>query len=252
LILIDYITQQNLFTFISDRPVDGLLAFTDWIKSKSFMMKFDLLPMFMLKDLEVYLRNQSHGYIIKPDRDAYDYVISPAKIVNAEGSEYSDYRHKIATFNRLYAESIELKDFDPNNTNDVKLAVALANRWAERKKQRNELYEDELYAFSRFLLAAKFSENLRFCAFSQDGELVGLASTEILSDKFAVGHFLKYDPAIKSIYYKLVSSMCVQLNNEGIQYLNIEQDLGIPGLREAKLKLRPIDYLEKFSLEIKA
>jgi hypothetical protein len=133
---------------------------------------------------------------------------------------------------------------------DIKKAAALANRWANRKKLKNEVYEYELYAFNRFLLAARDVDSLRFCAYELDGELVGLVAAEKLGNGYAIGHFLKYDPDVFGIYYHLVKAICLQLHEEKIDFINIEQDLGNPGLREAKMHLRPVNFLKKFTLEI--
>lgn len=247
----DYITQQKIYSFLSyANPEKNLDLLLSWMRSNSLQPKLDLLPEFMKHRLEMHLSALSADYTIADNRDAYDYVISPAKVAEALGAEYSDLRYKISKFDRLHGEKISSVDFDPRNPEDVRRASRLANRWAERKKARNELYEDELYAFNRFLLAAQYTDSMLYTAYEMDGELVGLASIEVVNESYAVGHFLKSDVSVSGIYYKLVHDMCRQLRELGVRYLNIEQDLGIGGLRDAKLKLRPVAFLKKFSLEL--
>lgn len=247
----DYISQQKIYSFLSyDDPESSLELMLQWMRSNSLQPRFSLLPEFMKDRLESHLRLINVPYRTSDDRDAYDYIISPSKVVDSKGADYSDLRYKMGKFNRLFGDRVKKTGFDPKNPEDAGKAARLANRWAERKKIRNELYEDELYAFNRFLQVAQRSPAMIYTAYEMDGELVGLASVEVVNKDYAVGHFLKSDISLTGIYYKLVHDMCCQLEDMRIPNLNIEQDLGIPGLREAKLRLRPVSFLKKFSLEI--
>lgn len=39
--------------------------------------------------------------------------------------------------------------------------------------------------------------------------------------------------------------------NLGYKFLNLEQDLGIPGLQQAKLSWNPVGYLKKYTIKQK-
>jgi len=78
---------------------------------------------------------------------------------------------------------------------------------------------------------------------------VALSILEIIDNKYAFTHFEKADianfPGIGSFLNQQVASL---LASHGIQYINIEQDLGIAGLRMSKRSYFPCGYLRKFSV----
>lgn len=251
LLLPDYTTQLPIATFLCRADYSqSMEEFLDLLSGRSLPAKFDLLPDVMIDRLQPYLQEKNYGFEAHENRGAHDYILDVEMVTKADGNEYSDFRYKRAKFKREYGESVKEVSFSPTNETDQRHASRLADKWAELKKLKNEIYEDEIYAFRRFLSVAKDISTMRYVALEHDGHLAGLASCEVLPTGYAIGHFLKYNTAYKGIYYTLVHRMCELLAAEGVKLLNIEQDLDIPGLREAKLRLRPVGFLKKYSLTV--
>ncbi len=247
----DYLTQKPKFTFIcNDNVADNFDELLSWLRHNNYELKLDFLPQFILKPLEAHLKTKKINYSIYPDRDSYDYVLDVNKSFNAIGKEFQDFRYKLSLFKRTYKDKLQFKDFNHKDPSHIKASMLLAGKWA-LKKNADQHIEDEVFAFSRFLEIAGKSDNVSFISY-WDGELlIALAAFEILSKKFAIGHFIKYDPDYKGIYHRLVHDTVTALSELNIQYLNIEQDLGLDNLRNAKLHLRPGHFLKKYILEIK-
>lgn len=83
-----------------------------------------------------------------------------------------------------------------------------------------------------------------------DGEqLVGFAVWEgLASGPHAVSHFQKANRAYGELSSWLAHALGQQLTQVGHEYLNAEQDLGIPGLRNYKRSLQPCHYLRKYTI----
>jgi hypothetical protein len=81
-----------------------------------------------------------------------------------------------------------------------------------------------------------------------DRVMVAFHIYELVGRGWAVGHFTKAvrEPAGASLYGWLEVARSLRL--AGVHTLNYEQDLGIPGLRDFKRRLRPIGFLRKFSI----
>jgi hypothetical protein len=59
---------------------------------------------------------------------------------------------------------------------------------------------------------------------------------------------MKGDTNYKGVYSFLVSESARQLLKKGKKYTNIEQDLGLPGLRQAKRSYAPAVMLKKYTI----
>jgi len=250
IMMADYITQKPIYSFLCRNNYlehsDNLKA---WQNEHGQPQTLNLLPEVIAVPLSKSLDHHKIKYQISEDRDSYDYVVDAHKISQAKGKEYSDFRYKLSRFQKEQPRGYRQINFNPSKNSDCQKASRLAQRWARSKKDRAETYEDETYAFNRFLFAAQHhADKLVNVAFEYRGELIAFASCEILPQRMAIAHFLKYDPGYRGIYQALVHRMCAELVANNVNLLNIEQDLGIAGLREAKTHLRPVNFLKKFSL----
>ena len=83
---------------------------------------------------------------------------------------------------------------------------------------------------------------------SSDDRLIAFAVCEILPNRFAVGHFFKADTRLKGAFEFLRQVQARHLLQLGFKWLNIQQDMGLPGLRQAKMSYCPIFFLRKYTL----
>jgi len=82
-----------------------------------------------------------------------------------------------------------------------------------------------------------------------DGRVVGFSVLEDIGSKTFLVHFRKMDRRLSGLPTRLAQEEARFVVSVGGEILNIEQDLGIPGLRTAKQRERPIGYLRKYTIE---
>ena len=80
-------------------------------------------------------------------------------------------------------------------------------------------------------------------------ELVGFVIFEVIGN-YSILHFEKCDTRITGLGYFIKYQTINILKDLGVKTLNYEQDLGILGLRQAKISMNPDTYLKKFSIFI--
>ena len=102
-----------------------------------------------------------------------------------------------------------------------------------------------LAAFRRYLEARHAIEHMAVGLLDGD-RLLGFSLSEMLPRQYALGHFAKHRIGPRGLYASLMAAAARELLAEGCRYWNWEQDLGIPGLREAKLGFRPTHFLKKY------
>jgi hypothetical protein len=83
-----------------------------------------------------------------------------------------------------------------------------------------------------------------------DGLLRGFTVFEQVTKEYAILSFQKADKSYPGIFEFLNHSIALYLHKRGCMFMNMEQDLGIPGLRQAKRKYDPT-YLKKYSIRPK-
>ena len=82
-------------------------------------------------------------------------------------------------------------------------------------------------------------------------QLAGFAIWSELNQATADVHFLYTDPALPGIFQTILKEICAQyLTN--YNFVNLEQDLGIPGIRVAKLSYHPQKLEKKFEITARA
>ena len=78
-----------------------------------------------------------------------------------------------------------------------------------------------------------------------EGEVKGFVLGGRLNSDTSVCHFEKADPFLEGIYQLIGREFCRLLFTD-CTYVNREQDLGEPNLRETKLSYHPVELIKKF------
>ena len=71
-----------------------------------------------------------------------------------------------------------------------------------------------------------------------------------MQDNYFIGHFEKADPKVEGLYQYLKHAVALNLSERGVKYMNIEQDLGVEGLRHAKMGSHPVHFLKKYTVSL--
>ncbi|MCM8812858.1 MAG: phosphatidylglycerol lysyltransferase domain-containing protein [Candidatus Omnitrophica bacterium] len=177
------------------------------------------------------------------DRDNADYLYSVSALIELAGRRYDGKRNLIRNFQRNYqAEYVRLNGTDSDEVS------AFEERWCADKhcdevtglsQERRALREMFLH-FSRFHLCAG---GIRI-----GGVLCALAVGQRLNPQTLVVHILKADAGKEGLYQAMVQEF-LRREAGDVPLVNLEQDLGIPGLRQAKQSYHPVGFVRKYRLE---
>jgi hypothetical protein len=182
------------------------------------------------------------GYAAAPDRDHFDYVYAVRDLAILEGRHFDGKRNQIRRLTGTHDCS-----FGPLDDAAVAACLALAEDWCDlRTCQLDESLAAEQEAIGTCLRAHR-QLGLIGGVVRVDGRLKAFAIAERLDPATAVVHFEKADPAVAGLYQLINHWFCRELLG-GFTFVNREQDLGIPGLRQAKLGWRPHHLVEKFTV----
>ena len=80
-----------------------------------------------------------------------------------------------------------------------------------------------------------------------DEKLEAFTFGEMLNDDTVVVHVEKANPEIRGLYVA-INKLFLENEFPNVEFVNREEDLGLEGLRKAKLSYKPIKLVEKYTL----
>ncbi len=174
-----------------------------------------------------------------PERDYSDYIYLRDDLVYLQGKKYQAKRNHINRFKNEY-------DFlyKPITADILSDCLALESEWCRQNGcEGDEALQDERKSLAYSLL--HFSElGLTGGAIWINGQIAAFSfGMPINHNTFGV-HVEKADISFEGIYAVMNQQFALHIP-EQYMYVNREEDLGIPGLRKAKLSYHPAILLEK-------
>jgi hypothetical protein len=172
------------------------------------------------------------------DRDYFDYVYRASDLAELPGTKYGKIRNRLNKFTKNFDSKTE--EISEKNIGEVN---EFLKRWCLWKDcGSNELLENErkaiVYSMSHF-----FDIGLKGIVIRISGTIQAIAVYEQMNVDSVVIHFEKGSPDFDGIY-KAINMETAQRVRHFVPYINREEDLGIPGLRKAKLSYHPDHFIE--------
>jgi len=184
-------------------------------------------------------------FLAEFDPDNSDYVYNISDLVNLSGRNYDGKRNLIKKFKS--GNSYEYIDL---NSGNIDLCLKFEENWCSIKNcdsseglsNEKAAIRDMVDNFSRFGLigaAIKIKEGIFAVAIAQE-----------LNPQTLVMHVLKADPNITGLYQVILQDF-LRTQAGKYKYVNLEQDLGIEGIRKSKLSYHPSFMVNKYNLCLK-
>lgn len=175
------------------------------------------------------------------DRDYFDYVYRASDLAELPGTKYAKIRNRLNKFTKNFSYTTE--EISEKNMNDVNEFLKRWCLWKDCKS--NELLENERKAIMYSML--HFADlGLNGLALRIDGIIQAIAVYEKMNKDMIVVHFEKGSPDFDGIY-KAINMETARRVQHFVPYINREEDLGIPGLRQAKLSYHPDHFIEIYN-----
>lgn len=184
-------------------------------------------------------------FIVELDRPNSDYLFRIDDLVSLAGRKYDGKRNLIKKF--IGEHEYRFVEF---NASDVSKCLDFEDKWCSIKDCDSvEGLNNERKAIEN--MVANFSEfNLIAGAIEINSAVLALAIAERLNLNTLVMHVLKADPGIPGLYQVMMNEF-LKKNSDGFEYVNLEQDIGIEGLRKSKESYHPVRMIDKYTISLK-
>lgn len=241
----DYMTGDYFYTFIGavqvSKTAEELINHAAEI---GIQTELKLIPEVVAAKLDASL------FSIAEDPDNLDYVLSVEKLANYEGPELASKRRAMNIFARRTPEHrFEIIDLASEQVRyDIEKLFIV---WHTQKIEDGDLASDsahEYIAMNRCITSAK-ALDLTAAGLYVGDSLVAFWILGLLDNGYSISHFEKADikkyQGVFPFFKKLVGEYLLTKN---ITHINLEQDLGIPGLRQSKNAYSPVEFLHKYKV----
>lgn len=179
-------------------------------------------------------------------RDYFDYVYLREDLVNLRGKKFQSKRNHINRFKNQYEYRLV-----PITNEIIPHCLELERKWFEANRTADDVNDlSNEYRSMRFALENYGALDLRGGALIVDCQIIAFSFGSPINHNTFDIHVEKADISYEGVF-SVINNEFVSRIPEQYTYINREEDLGIPGLRKAKLSYNPHILLEKTMVNAK-
>lgn len=189
-------------------------------------------------------------FLFESDRSSFDYIYSVEKLAELKGKKLHAKRNHINRFNENWPDWM----FEPLDGSNESLCLAMTDEWIARRGETATEEEKRQYADERIAIEKALNEReelgIEGGLIRAGGRVVAFSLGSRLSTEGYDIHFEKAFDDVQGAYSAINREMArlVRGKYPDVKWINREDDVGLEGLRKAKLSYYPELLLEKFTV----
>jgi hypothetical protein len=192
---------------------------------------------------EEFVRRFGAGFKVEEDPDNFDYIYRVEDLVELKGKKYDGKRNRIRKF-----ESSFRHEYSPLSRNHAPECAALLQSWFEEKRNGDPYMKAEKVAIVQALASFEVL-GLKGGVVKVDGRIEAFTFGMRLSEGTAVIPIEIANPAFAGLA-QWINREFVRREWPDYEFVNREQDMGVEGLRKAKLSYQPHHLVRKYNLTL--
>lgn len=201
----------------------GISSVLEYCRQNGMKPAFSKIPQACT---EVFLK---HEFRIEEDRDSYDYIFKNSDFIEYRGKDFRNQR------NNLYSY---LKSFTPKFDERVGLYIDKCKTFTLKYHNTPDKLEPT------YKMLDKINEfNLKGGVVLDGDEVAAFCLYEKVSDDMVQSHVELTNNSHRGVHAYLVNELAKRMEED---YINKEDDMGLPGLRRFKEKYNPCIMLKKY------
>ena len=222
-----------------------ILEAKERFEAQGWPFKMMLVPFHMLDILSGAMPG---SLVFEADRANFDYVYDTKDLIELSGRAYHAKKNHLNYFNSHY--EYEYGEMTSAMTDE---AMSFIRAFNERKDLQDPheraLLEDEAHAMRDVFL------NLETVGYLSGvirigGRIEAISIGGWLGTKTVTVHVEKANTEYRGLYQAINNEFCKAMA-VNVKRINREEDMGLPGLRKAKLSYNPVRLVEKYTVSMK-
>lgn len=177
-------------------------------------------------------------FLISEDINSFDYVYRIEDLINLSGKKYHSKKNHINKFKKQYNW-----EYQKINSNNIDECIALFDRWHNDKDIDMNIHEEREAVIELF--SNWDALNVTGGCIRVDGQMVAFSVGEPLCGKMVVIHLEHADTSYDGAF-AMMNQQFLENEWQDYEFVNREEDMGIPGMRKAKESYRPVKMVKKY------
>lgn len=202
----------------------------------------------MVPDYTIEAMRLPETFRTEEDPDNTDYILSTRRIAELTESTMGQMRRKVRHFLRLAEEDVAIQELPLHSIRDKMHIINSIHQWDRVYASENDRSRYEGLAINKALLLSDLIGSECLAVLVHDKIESFVLYHKPPQANFVIANHLKTSFAYKHIFDFTFHVLSEKLLEEGIEYINNEQDLGLPGLRFYKEKLHPVSRFKKYNI----
>lgn len=204
-----------------------------------------LVPFHMLDFFRDAMPNE---LVIEADRANFDYVYDTKDLIELAGRAYHPKKNHLNYFHSHYEY-----EYGSMTSAMAEEGMEFIRAFNERKNLQDP-HEKLLLEFEERAMRDVFY-NIEAVGYLTGvirigGKMEAISIGGRLGKKTVVVHVEKANTEYRGLYQAINNEFCKAMASN-VKRINREEDMGIPGLRKAKLSYHPVKFIEKYSIVVK-
>ena len=193
-----------------------------------------------------YLNLPEDKYLVEEQVDSRDYLYNGDAMRSLAGKKLNKKKNRVNAFKREYEGRYEYRRLCCSDSHDVWVFL---DRWRQQKGEEVEEHLDyEVKGIHDILKnCSEFSIHMGGVYIDGQMEAFTIGSYNPV-EHMAVIHIEKANPEINGLYQFINQQFLIEEFPEA-EWVNREDDMGLEGLRKAKMTYYPADYARKYLVE---
>lgn len=204
---------------------------------------------FSFRSLETYQKNELESnmpnmFDIVSNRDRFDYLYNVSDLINLSGRKLHNKKNHLNKFKNLYPDFV-YERIDSSNNLEV---LSIYTAWFNDNPNLNDGLINEFKGIEASLKNFHLLD-MKGAIIRIEGKIAALSLAEQINDNSVVIHIEKGNIFYDGIY-QAINQQFLANDWSHMEFVNREEDLGIQGLRHAKMTYNPIRFVEKFNANL--
>ncbi len=240
-----YPSQDNSYSLslFGDNKIDeSLIQIFNYQATHNLSVGVHFVPEYTVDAI-----TNKENYRLEENRDIAEYVMSIKEHALLEGSNFKRLRNKVSHFNKLpYISEFSLTVEKVTNKNADITKQAIKDINASQKNDRERIEDQAIEK----LLDLRNSFSIYCYTLRHGTKTITVGLLKPIGPKTLNFCHIRYSSEYPDLFTYFFHLACKYIyeNKKTFTEINIEQDLGIDGMRQHKLRMRPIHLLKKFSV----
>ena len=185
-------------------------------------------------------------FLVEEERDYFDYLYNAKELMALSGKKYHKKKNHVNGFLKEYENRYRVKIADKS---DVESIEEFLIKWHNKRNIIDEYNRDD-YELKGIFYVLEHCDMLKYkmMLVYVDDVIEGFTlGTYLREEKTAYIHVEKANPDIRGLYAFINREFLKNCFSEA-EYVNREDDIGLEGLRKAKLSYNPIELIKKYTI----